>query len=57
MIIPLDKIIEELDDIANNLDDFRCFFEDGEVTITDEAERAKSCVNRLDMLIERLRNM
>lgn len=52
-------IIAELDSIANEVDDFRCFFEEideeSDASITDETERAEWCVTRLDLIIDQLK--
>lgn len=52
-------IIAELDSIANEVDDFRCLFEEideeSDANITDEAERAEWCVTRLDLIIDQLK--
>lgn len=50
-------IISELDNIANEIDDFRCFFEEGTVRVTDEPERAETCVTKLDLIIDQLKEM
>lgn len=52
-------IIAELDSIANEVDDFRCFFEEideeSDANITDETERAEWCVTKLDLIIDQLK--
>lgn len=54
--------IAELNDIANIIDDFRCFFEhhedeaNCEVEITDEATKSEEVVNRLDLIIEHMKS-
>lgn len=53
--MPMIGVIKELDDIANGIDDFRCFFETNTDNVTDEDELAKDYVRRLDLLIEFLK--
>lgn len=52
-------IIAELDSIANEVDDFRCLFEEideeSDANITDETERAEWCVTKLDLIIDQLK--
>lgn len=48
-------VIKELDDIANGVDDFRCFFEQNTENVIDEDIRAMDYVKRLDLLIEHLK--
>lgn len=49
-------VIKELDDIANGVDDFRCFFEENTDNVSDEDIRAMDYVKRLDLLIEHLKD-
>lgn len=46
-------IIKTLDEIANYIDDFCCYFsQHPDVDLTDEEERAAEDVRKLDLLID-----